>query len=656
MKQNINQINAKISSTKENVFVNQNVFFLSLTKTFVLLFFIFPFLCNGQQVLNLSDYGIQDADDATPIVVEALKKCKAEGISKLVFPKGTYHFYPAFAPERYCEITNNDNGLKRTSFPLIDFHDFTVDGSGSDFIYHGKMIPFLIEESSNVTITNVNIDWEVPFVIEGHVVANDEANHTFDIEIKTPHFVEFGRLYLSLEREDSPYERRFGKRFATWEHYNLEVGQNIFWDPKTMAPLYNTKLYQMPERGIFAKELGKGLVRISTKIKNLPPIGSVMVSKGEYLQNRTSPAFRVFKSKNLEFKNINVYHAGAMGLIAERSEDITLDGFNVVLREGSGRMITTTADATHFCNVKGTVTIKNCTFENMLDDATNIHGTYVRVNKLIDDYTLAVETYHPHQNGYLFGEEGDMVQIIEQNNLQPTTEPLTLTKVERVNEKISYITFDKPIKGKVDLYDGVENISWHAEAVIENNIVRNNRARSFLISTPRKVVIRNNHLSSQMASFRITGDLGLWNESGPNTDLVIENNVIEDCLYGGNGPQAIFLIDPQYADKENIEGIYSRNITIRNNTIKTFDNSILVAMSVDGLVFENNKIIQTNTYESIFPNINNVQIINCNNVSIKNNTYKKIDGKSATISIDNASSNVRIKKGDAFSNKSSKKN
>jgi hypothetical protein len=608
----------------------------------------------GQKVLNLKDFNIENVKDATPIVVKALEKCKEEGISKLIFPKGTYHFYPTFAPELFCEITNNDNGFKRTSFPLIDFHNFIIDGNDSDFIYHGKMIPFIIEESTNVTVINLNIDWEFPFVLEGLVVANDTSNNTFDIEIKTPYLVEFERLYLSLEREDSPYERKFGKKFAIWEHDNLEIAESIFWDPKTMAPLYNTKQYDLPERGIKAEELKKGFVRLSSEIKKLPPIGSVFVSKGDYLENRTSPAFRVFKAKNVAFKNVNVYHAGAMGLIAERSENITLDSFNVVLRKGSGRMITSTADATHFCNVKGLVTIKNCTFENMLDDGTNIHGTYVRVNKIIDNYTLAVETYHPHQNGFLFGEEGDLVQVIDQKNLQKRTEQMVLKKVKRINEKISYITFNKPITNKVALYDGIENISWHASAIIENNIVRNNRARSFIIKTPRKVVVRNNHLSSQMASFRITGDLGLWNESGPNDDLLIENNVIENAVYGGNGPQAVFLIDPQYVDKKNFEGKYSKNITIRNNIIRTFDSSIMVAMSVDGLIFENNEVIQTATYKPIFPNATNLQIINCNNVIIKGNTYKRLDGKEGTLSIDKKSTNIQIDREDAFKKKSSK--
>ena len=98
----------------------------------------------GQKVLNMKDFNIEGVKDVTPIVVEALEKCKKEGISTLLFPKGTYHFYPTFAPEFFCEIVNNDNGLKRTAFPLIDFHDFVVDGNGADFIFHSKMIPRLV--------------------------------------------------------------------------------------------------------------------------------------------------------------------------------------------------------------------------------------------------------------------------------------------------------------------------------------------------------------------------------------------------------------------------------------------------------------------------------------------------------------------------------
>ncbi len=604
----------------------------------------------SKKSLNLEEFEIEKTNDATPVLVEAIKKCKEEGIKKIDFPKGTYHFYPTFAPDRYCAITNNDNGLKRTAFPIIGFDELEIDGNGSEFIFHGKMIPFIIEESKNIKIKNLSINWEVPFYLQGKVVDNNQSDKTFDIEVQTPYKVSDGHLYLSLEREDSPYERKYGFAFAKGEKYDQIVGQNIIWDPETMAPLYDHVKYSGFDVFHFpAEELSPGVVRLTTRYPEVPPIGTIFVSKGEYLYNRQNPAFRLFKSENLYFENINVHHAGAMGMIAERCIDITLDGFNVVLKDTDNRVVTTTADATHFCNCKGLITIKNCTFENMLDDATNIHGTYVRVNKILDDYRVAVETYHPHQNGYIFGEAGDSVSIIN-NSLMSTTDNLMLTNVERINEKISILTFNESVKGKVEKYYGIENISWYPTALLENNIVRNNRARSFLISVPRKIIVRNNYFSSQMASLLIPGDLGLWNESGPCDSLIIENNTFENCVYGGNGAQSVIQITPEYDSPDFIHGKYSRNIIIRNNTINTFDASILWAISVDGLTFEENQITQTQTYQPLFPDVPNLRIENCNQTIIKGNTYHSLNGNDGSIKIDTKSTNIQIKENIGLTN------
>lgn len=601
-----------------------------------------------KKTLNLGVLGIQDTKDATPIVVEAVQRCKNEGFNRIEFPRGEYHFYPTFAPDFYCAITNNDNGLKKTPFPLFGFDGLEIDGNGSELIFHGKILPFIIENSSDLTIKNLSINWQVPFLLEGKVVANNPEAKSFDIEVNAPHKVQYGHLYLSLERENSPYEKKFGFRFAMPEGDDLQVGQNILWNPVTGAPYYNTIKYEIDQHRITAEEIRKGLVRLSGPMKEVPPAGSVFVTKGAWLLNRTSPAFRLFRSKNLVFNNINVHHAGAMGLIAERCENITLDAFNVVLKKGDGRMVTTTADATHFCNCKGQITIRNCVFENMLDDATNIHGTYVRVNKILGDNQVAVETYHPHQNGYLFGEVGDSVRIVENKTLQPVADHLVLTDVQRINEKITILTFDKSVKGKVDLYYGIENISWYPTALVEKNIVRNNRARGFLFSVPRKVVVRDNYISSQMSGILVSGDLQLWNESGPTDSLIIENNTFENCGYGGNRAQSIINIAPEFGDGAVVENTYSRNIFIRNNRIKTFDASVLSANAVDGLVFEGNKIVQTDKYRPIYPEIPNLKIMQSSRIRIGNNTYESLSGKKGTLIIDKKTTNISLINNDSF--------
>ncbi|MEQ8548703.1 MAG: right-handed parallel beta-helix repeat-containing protein [Cyclobacteriaceae bacterium] len=585
---------------------------------------------------DMSNLDIKVVEDVTPLVVKALEICKEEGYVGLKFPKGTYHFYPTYAPDFYAAITNNDNGLKRTPFPLFDFTDFHIDGGGSEFIFHGKMLPFIIEDSKKITLTDFSIDWEIPFFVQGTVTAVNDKTRTFDLNMETPYLVEDGALYLTAEQENSPFAEKFGHRFARQEKVHQKVGQNIIWDKNTGAPLYDHAKYSGFGRADFfeAQELEKGKVRLKGIYEKLPPVGTVFISKGEYLFNRQSPAFRVFKSEDLLFRNINIHHAGAMGLIAERSENITLDSFNVVLKEGSNRVVTTTADATHFCNCKGNIVIKNCTFENMLDDATNIHGTYARVKKVLNDKQVAFETYHPHQKDYLFAEKGDSVQVIHQKTLMPKSGVLVIENVKRINEKISVLTFDQSIEGLIEAYDGIDNLSWYASAHIENNTIRNNRARGFLISTSRKTVIRNNYISSQMAGILMTGDLNLWNESGPNRDLIIEENRFVNNAHGGN-KQAVLQISPEQ-DLKGSQGetYYSSNIIIRNNIIETFDSPILMAKSVDGLVFQGNQIIQTDTYKPLFHGEPNLKIENSRGVLLEENTFKLLSGEYVQFTID----------------------
>ncbi|MFN3755410.1 MAG: hypothetical protein ACK4RM_00500 [Flavobacterium sp.] len=112
----------------ESVFATKNSIGIKFLFAFIVAFFLSSD-GYGQKVLYLKDYDIQNHNDVTHAVIQALKKCKAKGFSKIELQKDTYHFYPTFALEYYCEITNNNNGLKRTSFPLIGFNDFVLDGT-----------------------------------------------------------------------------------------------------------------------------------------------------------------------------------------------------------------------------------------------------------------------------------------------------------------------------------------------------------------------------------------------------------------------------------------------------------------------------------------------------------------------------------------------
>lgn len=123
----------------------------------------------------------------------------------------------------------------------------------------------------------------------------------------------------------------------------------------------------------------------------------------------------------------------AMALITEYSENITVSGFSTVAREGSHRMVTASADATHFVDCKGVVTLENCHFESMLDDATNIHGIYMRVDSVLTSTSFMAGFGHFQQEGARFADSGDTLRFIDRTTLRPigTGKVLNIDKSSR---------------------------------------------------------------------------------------------------------------------------------------------------------------------------------------------------------------------------------
>lgn len=66
---------------------------------------------------------------------------------------------------------------------------------------------------------------------------------------------------------------------------------------------------------------------------------------------------------------------------------------------------------------------------------------------------------------------------------------------------------------------------------MKNNTIRDNRARSVLVTTKGKVLIEGNYFSSQMHGILIEGDNHKWYESGAVQDVTIRNNMFENIGY-----------------------------------------------------------------------------------------------------------------------------
>lgn len=570
----------------------------------------------AQKTVRMEDYGIQTTKDATLVVAEVLQKVKNKNAT-LLFPKGVYHFYADEAYGKYHSVTNHDNSYKKFAFPLIGGKNITIDGQGSEFIFHGVITPFLIEKSSNIILKNITIDWEQPFFLQAEVLESNQKNGTIRLEIDPSVSVKLVGDQISYVTNDLELS---------------DLGSNIAFDPNTMAVAYMASNLQLNTRTapVSAKRINTNEYLIKGKFAGEPAAaGLIYIFKGPNSQNRLAPAIHLTSSKNIKIDNVIIHHAGGMGIIGERTENIHLNKVQVALREGSNRIVSTTADATHFCNCKGQLLIENCLFENMLDDATNIHGTHVKINKIVDKYTVRAGVIHPHQTDYIFAEKGDKINFVHSETLLPIAENI-VKEVRYINDKLCEYIFKNEIPANLKEDDALDNISWYPVSTFKNNIVRNNRARSILISTRNKTIIENNYFSSMMSSILFEGDLNNWFESGSVDDVLIRNNTFGDNAYGGKAGSVIW-INPRMK-KTDPQRPYEKNIRIEDNVFKTFDRSILRAKSVDGLIFKNNEIIQTKTYKPINGDMPTIELVDCLNATIIHNSYQ--GDEKAVIDID----------------------
>ncbi len=586
----------------------------------------------AEKILQASKY-IQSSDaDVAMGLYRLFEEAKKNNYTKIEFQKGTYHVYSDHAFEKYCFISNHDSGPRKIAFSILGFKNLEIDGGGAEFIMHGLVIPVAIENSTNITIRNLFFNFDRPTHSELKVAAVDDKNNTIDFEI--------GNQY--------PYEIRNGQLIFLKYGYEHNLENAVYWDAEKRAVAYQSRLltpinkilqksvvsnidsekllypidtnspaykFRGTENSLVAQQLKPGLVRISGIKETLPKPGWILVAKGLNGNNRLAPGVRLLDSENILVNNVTVHHASGMGLIAEGCTNVTLDAFRVVPKAGDGRMLSTNADATHFVGCRGKVLMQNCKFENQLDDATNIHGTYLEVTD-ISKKTVGARIGHFQQVNYNFGRPGDSVVAVNPKVDAKPLAKLTIKKVEVINPRYYQITFNEDVPQQVLKGFYLENIQAYPEVEIRNCEIINNRARGLLISTPKKVIIENNVISSMMAGVQCPNEFTFWYESGYVKDLTIRNNKFLDNTYGNPKPSPVINV---LAASEKGNYIHDR-IVIENNTFLNYSSCILLAEHVKDLKFINNTITYSGNYP-ISTEAPVISMVGVGEADIRNNKY-----------------------------------
>ncbi len=322
---------------------------------------------------------------------------------------------------------------------------------------------------------------------------------------------------------------------------------------------------------------------------------------------RPTPGLFLTHGTNTTLENIQVHYAEGMGLLAQMSENIALNGFSVCLRgDDDPRYFTTQADATHFSGCKGKIISINGLYEGMMDDAINVHGTYLKVIKRINDNTLTARYMHGQSYGFEWGRPGDAVQFVQSNTMELIGELNQIISIRATDKPDNHgakefeISFEKPLNPDINENGtfGIENLEWTPEVLFAHNIIRNNRARGSLFSTPKPTLIEDNlfdHTSG--TAILLCGDCNGWFETGACKDVVIRKNTFINSLTNMfQFTNAVISIYPEIPELDKQVKYFHSGIVIEDNIFETFDNPLVYAKSVDGLVFRNNIIRHNDDY------------------------------------------------------------
>ncbi len=544
-------------------------------------------LCASAETISFAPDG---ARDRTAEVRAAIERARRGGT--LEFAKGVYHFHTnAAATIKGFRISNHDHMEVRPVFlDLRGVRGLTLKGGGSTFVFHGEGLGALVMDAANVRFEGVKLDWARPFISEAEIVSFENGGTVLRLDAaKWPHHFVKGRGDEQLVLDG--------------DGWSCPAGAGMLFEKSTYNIVERSCDVQTPP---WVKRRKDGLFRMGRDYSRC----GAGAKAGDILALRPSgrpcPAVALHHAKDVVFEDVVIHTAHGMGVLAQMSENFTWRGTGraedrtsgVFPPEGSGRVTTLHADATHFSNVKGSVLVENCLFETMMDDAINVHSTCLGVQR-VEGRTLFCRFMHPQAMGFRLFAAGDRLRFIKGRTLE--NGPLAaVASVKSVSVKDVEITLAEDVPQGYGAGDAVENADFQCAATFRRNIVRNNRARGALFTTPHPVVVEDNLFDNVSGSaILLAGDAQGWYESGACEDVIIRGNTFRNCLTSKfQFCDGIISSWPMIREPENQRRHYHRNVRIEGNLFETFDVPILYARSTDDLVFTNNVVRRNGDHRS----------------------------------------------------------
>lgn len=525
--------------------------------------------------IRVADFGAipNDTKDDTPSILSAIEACRNKKNFKLVFEPGSYDIFGSKKDKR---------GNWDPAIVINDISNLTIEGNGSEFIGHDYSSMFHFSNCSDLSISNLTIDWDPLPYTQGKVTGVD--TNYIDIEVVAPFITKEG-LHTEAILGYDPENHRMARRFT--DHYQLGFKKTT----EVISP------------GVMRLFIG----RKDRFAGTMPSVGMYVIARHQVYGYQS---FEFEKCTNVQIENVTIYSNPGMGVTGDNCRDISIRHLKVMLRPGSGRWMSCTADATHFAGCRGTIIMENCLFEGMGDDATNVRsGHYLLVSERLDNKKLRIKAGYRYGSDLTPPEIGDKLEISSEDKPLLSYATATVSSVETDTlDKSLVIGFTEKLPERTIKGDVVGNASSIPVLRIRNCTTIRNRSRGFIIKT-RDVIIEDCTFQDiTECAVALESDVNGWWESISSRDVIIRNNRFMDSKFEPGYLNGV--IESHTMSQTAPAGVYQR-ITIANNVFLGSDANIIKIGSADDVDIIDN-IMDHSKGEAIF-------LYNSNNVRIRGN-------------------------------------
>ena len=491
----------------------------------------------------------------------AIDYCKKNGVDGIKFEKDTYELSPKLAMTgTYCVSNHTLKDTVSTAFLIDGMENFTIDGGGSTFISDGVMVGFAIANSENITIKNLLYTVRNTLRMSAKVVSKTENDMEIAITNGQKYYIEDGVLhFVDNFGHDDP------------NHFMMSINM----DGSTK---YMNNVAQCFEKSMTFKDLENGNILLENNPFDIE-VGTNFVITA---RARHGCNVLIDNSKNTTISDFSMRKSYAMGIVGQFSENITMS--NIDVRCNDGEIFSLNADATHFISCTGKIKLTDSYFAGMLDDALNVHGIFTRIED-IDENGILVHDLHPMAKGFKLFNKGSKIAIMSPDTLIPKKE-FNVLDVTFINDEYTYLTLDEKVPAEW-IGDTVEELTMYPEIVFRNNTVEENRARGILLASKGDTLIEGNRFHTPGASILFESDGSYWYESGSVGNVVIKDNVFDDCNFtGGLWGNAVIVVGKRKAfDGKNF---YHKHITVTGNKFTGNKMPPLFAANTEVIEFTSN--------------------------------------------------------------------